>query len=273
MPETKPVTVFFRVLIYILIVFIASACSAKKERKLERGGLTLKYINKTTRGATTADYQMEHPLKISDASVRAQLKALRFEELSLMGEKKFIFQPEEIEEISGLIAKGIRHLKPDSILFFEWDGPKGTTSADVFVAEQYIHWRFNSIHGMPYFNSNMPLSNNNLNRWSSSTWRMAPVKGQGFHISEKVLGSKSDGNWILSPFKLPATKRVRKDKADSKASVDTAPAQSSKGSGAGESNKGDLEKKLEFLKDLRSKDLIDEKEYQLKRQELLDTLL
>jgi len=196
-----------------------------------------------------------------------------FEELSLMGKKKFIFQPEEIDEIGGLIAKGIRHLKPDNVLFFEWDGPKGTTSADVFVVEQYIHWRFNSVHGMTYFNTNMPLSNNNLNRWSSSTWRMAPVKGQGFHVSDKVLGSNSDGNWILSPVNLPALKRrVSKDNADSTV-PDTAPAQSSKEKGLSTSDKGALEKKLEFLKDLRSKDLIDEKEYQLKRQELLDTLL
>jgi hypothetical protein len=266
MTETKPVSALIRVLIYILIAFVASSCSTKKERKLERGGLTLKYIDKTSRGSSTADYQMDHPLKIPDALLRAQLTVLMFEERSLMGKKKFIFQPEEIDEIGGLIAKGIRHLKPDSILFFEWDGPKGTTSADVFIVEQYIHWRFISIHGMTF-------SNSNLNRWGSSTWVMAPVKGQGFHVSDKFLGNKTNENWIISPLQLPVLKRrVSADNADSKTS-DTAPEQSSKGKGSSTSDKGALEKKLEFLKDLRDKDLIDEKEYQRKRQELLDTLL
>jgi len=247
--------------VLLLMVFVFCSCSTAKEKVFERGGLTLKYINKVSRGNPVAKYRMDHPYKISENTMKRHLSSLTFLELSLMGKKKTVFQAKEVDEIAGLIARGVRNLKPKIVLYFHWEGPHGQTTGDVFVYNNELHFRFYYLQGMPFANAN-------LNRWSSSTWRLLPQKGQAYHVTNKLLGDKADQNWIVSLLNVPETNRMptAKGKQSPVKKRKSAPTKSS-------GSKADLEKKLKFLKELRQKDLIDEKEYQRKRKELIDTLL
>ncbi|QPJ63881.1 MAG: SHOCT domain-containing protein [Candidatus Nitrohelix vancouverensis] len=246
-----------------LILPLLTSCAFKKEKKLEKGGLTLMYPTQASAGSEVNSMQLNHPLNISEDQVRAQLAFLFFEELSLMGKKRPVFAPESINTIAPLIAKGIRHLKPGRLLFFEWESPKGTTSGHVFIVGSMIHWRFDSIQGMDYASST-------LSSWGGNTWRLTPIPGQAYHVSKKILGERTNENWIFSKQDLSVPKRIQKRarKLSKDPSKQSEPPEQRTIPG-----KKELEQKLKFLKDLRDKDLIGEEEYQQKREELLNKLL
>lgn len=267
-----------RHLILILTLALCSGlilgCASTPEKKLKTKGFTLSYRDKTSAGSPVNKIQLSHPVKLSEADVRRYLKSLVFEELSLFGKKNPVFLPQDLDRIGRLLTKAIQRVPNHKIIHYELETSRGTTAGDLFASKEYIHWRFDSIKGMNFFGRSY-TSFGNIN------WRMVPQSGQEYHAVHKLLGTQAQENWIIAKLVSSKIKRSPRQKNTRQKSLHSSK-NKTKALSRAPVNEGDspakspdpaLEEKLQFLKDLHEKNLIDEKEYDQKRKELLDTYL
>ena len=252
--------------IFFLFVVLLMSCSAP-EKRLERERITLIYRSQSTLGSEIKKLRLEHPIKISKEQTMNHLLSLHYEELSLLGKKRYIFSSNDVLEITPLITKALNRMKTNKILYYEVDKPKGTTAGTIFQAKGKIHWRFNSINGVSFDNSSFP-------GFRGSTWRLLPKHGQTYNESNSVLGSAQQQNWIISNLDLLIkSKRGLKLRTPKKLSKSTPRASSQKQIRSSSINQGELKNRLQFLKELRNKRLINDEEYKQKRKALLDQFL
>ena len=260
------------ILIAVLVSGLLSGCASTKEKKLQTKGFTLSYKDKSSAGSSVNKMQLNHPLKISETAIRNYLRSLVFEELSLFGKKKPVFLSHDIDRIGRLLTKAIHRVPSHKIIHYELETPRGKTSGDIFASKKYIHWRFDSIKGMGF-------TGRSKTGWGNVNWRMVPQPGQKYQAVQKLLGTQAQENWIFAELQ-PSSKR---QKNSGQKNLQSGPSKSRTvvPSREPENNRHSpskgpnlvLEEKLEFLKDLHEKNLIDEKEYNQKRKELLDTYL
>ena len=258
------------IIILILCSGIISGCASKPEKTLKTKGFTLLYKDKASAkdklsvGSSIKSIQLVHPLKMSEPDVRSHLESLMFEELSLLGKKKSVFIPQDIDRIARLLTKALHHVPNDKIIHYKLETARGTTVGDIFASKKHIHWRFISINGMTF-------SAQAYTGWGNANWKMAPQLGQKYHAVKRIMGTRALENWIVAklvPSKIKSGQKNyqlnSKKKASSKKSEDALPLRSLNPA---------LEEKFQLLKDLNEKNLINEKEYEKKRKELLDTYL
>jgi hypothetical protein len=254
----------------LLIPGFFQGCGGVKEKKLEREGLTLIYRPKHQAAAAIEKMRLNHPIKISEEEFQNHLYSLQYEELFLLGKNKYVISLQDVSKISKDLTKAVNHLTPENILVFELDTPRGTTLGKIFATENKINFRFHSIKGADF-------SSNSLARSTASVWRLVPVKGQILKTTKRILGTSTLGDWIVAEMTLPQkTRRLlkgRKTKSQTPRPSQPSPSPQPVPRAPSGDNNQDLEKKLKFLKDLRSKDLIDDEEYEKKRKELLDSFL
>ena len=171
-------------------------------------------------------------------------------------------------EIAPLITKALNWMKADKVLHYEVDTPRGTTAGTIFRANGKINWRFEAINGINFSNSSFP-------EFRGSSWRLLPKNGQTFSKSHSILGNEQQENWIVSSLDLPIkSKRGLKLGFPKKTSRNvSSPSLERKEPKNLPANHKKFEKHLQFLKDLRDKQLISEDEYEHKKKELLDQFL
>ena len=252
-----PLSVFFQ------------GCSTIKEKKLEKEGLTLIYRPQSQAGPTLKNLHLNHPIKISEDDFRNHLYSLQYEELSLLGKKKYTISLTDLQDTTKILTKAVNHMPPENILVFDLETSRGSTIGEIFRTENNLNFRFHSIKGVKFSNTSFRKGG------AGTTWRMLPVGGQRYRVTKKLLGTSTQENWIVAKMILPKiSRRLSKAQAPivSKTPNNTAPTpQAPVNPSAGDNQ--DLEKKLQFLKNLRDKDLIDDEEYELKRNKLLDNFL
>ncbi len=259
-------------IISTLLLGLISGCSTTREKKLRAKGFTLMYKSKSSAGYGLEDIRLRHPVKLSEDEVRHQLKSLTFEELSLFGKKKPVFTASEIRRIERLITKAINRVPGNKIIYYELETPGGTTAGDIFASAKILNWRFSAIQGKDY-------SNRSFTGWGGAAWRMVLSSGQKYHATKKLLGVEAQENWVEAQLHLSRkpdkNSRVEKETADpqDERKRSRSPSPPTMKQPPASATDPDLEQKLQFLKDLHEKKLIDEKEYQRKRKELLDTYL
>ncbi len=257
-----------------LVFGLVSGCAMTKEKKLKTKGFTLSYKDKSAAGSPVNKMQLSHPVNLSEVDVRRYLKSLVFEELSLFGKKKTVFIAQDLDRIGRLLTKAIQRVPNHKIIHYELETPRGTTAGDIFADGKYIHWRFDSIKGMAF-------SGRSYTSFGNTNWRMVPQSGQEYHAVHKLLGTQAQENWIITKLVPSKKKRITQQKNIKQKSPQSSKnktkalsrAPVNKGNSPAKSPDPALEEKLQFLKNLHEKNLIDEKEYDQKRKELLDTYL
>ena len=255
------------IIFFFLCFALLTSCSAP-EKRLEKERLTLVYRPQSALGSEVKKLRLKHPIKILNEQTVNHLLSLHYEELSLLGKKKYIFSSNDVLEIAPLITKALNWMKADKVLHYEVDTPRGTTAGTIFRANGKINWRFEAINGINFSNSSFP-------EFRGSSWRLLPKNGQTFSKSHSILGNEQQENWIVSNLDLPAkSKRSLKSGSLKKIPRSTSPSslerKESKNSPA---NQKKIKKRLQFLKDLRDKQLINNDEYEHKKKELLDQFL
>ena len=263
------------ILILTLNSGIILNCASTPEKLLKTEGFTLSYKDKTSAkdkfslGSPFSKIQLSHPLKMPESDVRSHLESLMFEELSLFGKEKYVFLPEDIDRIARLLTKALKHVPSHKIIHYELETSGGTTEGDIFASKELIHWRFSSIKGMGF-------SLRSYTGWGNTNWRMVPQSGQKYHATTNLMGSRAQENWVIAKL-VPtnANKRLQqKNSWLSKNKIkDSSRAPAIEANSPAKISDPALEEKLQFLKDLHDKNLIDEKEYDQKRKELLDAYL
>ncbi len=268
MKSHKQLLVFF--LIPALLLGLFSGCSTTREKRLEAKGLTLMYKSKSAAGHDLADIRLK-PVQLSEGQVRQQMQSLKYEELSLFGKKKPVFTPKNITRLARIITKALNKAPANKIVYYELETPSGSTEGIVFPSKNVLNWKFSSIQGGSF-------SSRSFTGWGGSNWRLVPGSGQHYHSTKKLLGSEASENWIEASLSQP-----RYSERDNPVYKEPAPSRTKRKARratreptrkqAPSTINPELEKKLQFLKDLYEKNLVDEEEYNRKRKELLDTYL
>ena len=266
-------------LISILILTVNSgmilSCASTPEKSLKTKGFTLSYKDKTSAKdkfsleLPASKVQVSHPLKMTESDVRSHLESLMFEELSLFGKEKYVFLPEDIDRIARLLTKALKHVPSHKIIHYELETSVGTTKGDIFASKELIHWRFSSIKGMGF-------SLRSYTGWGNTNWRMVPQSGQKYHATTNLMGSRSQENWVIAklvPTKTNKIPRQKNSQHSKNKTEDPSRAAAIEANSPTKFSNPALEEKLQFLKDLHDKNLIDEKEYDQKRKALLDAYL
>lgn len=254
----RPAILFL--LLGFLTIFLAVGC-ATPEKKLRKGDLTLSYRHKTRSAAEVQNLKLAHPAKVSKETVARHMLALVYSHNAIFSEGEPVFTAQQVGNIHKTIAKALNKASPENIIYFELDSAGGETAVELFVTEGGLNWKFTTVRGVDY-------SKNMLKGWGS-TWRLIPGQGQGYFESQKMLGKKTWENWIVAKLNLPKPDRVKTiKKRNTKNSSKKKPAKKSKPQSVKENP--ELEKKLQVLKNLHDKGLIDDDEHKEKRKELLD---
>jgi hypothetical protein len=259
---------FWATLAALLVSIFFQGCATIKEKKLEKEGLTLIYRHQTQAGPAFAKLQLNHPIKISEDDFRNHLYSLQYEELSLLGKKKYTISLSDLKDTTKILTKAVNRMAAENILVFELETSRGRTVGEIFRTENNLNFRFRSIKGIEF-------SSASFGGGGGTSWRMVPVGGQRYRVTKKLLGSSTQENWMVAKMVLPKISRRLSKEQISKVTKTPAiqPRTPSASKNLPTGNNQDLEKKLQFLKDLRDKDLIDDSEYELKRKELLDSFL
>jgi hypothetical protein len=256
-------------LIFTLLLGLMAGCSFTPEKKLKTKDFTLMYKAKTAAGYEVGNLKLR-PVPLDEDQVRQQMRSIIYEEMNLFGKKKPVFSREETNRFARLITKGLNHSTPNKVVYFEIENSEGTTAGIVFVHNRRLNWKFTKIQGGVF-------STRSFTGWGGTRWRLVPSSKQRFYFVEKPLGSVAQENWITVSISKNSARQPRayqepeptRTKRKSRR-VKPAPTRKQKPSRAASS---DLEKKLQFLKGLYEKNLVDEEEYNRKRKELLDTYL
>ncbi|MGV7219914.1 MAG: SHOCT domain-containing protein [Nitrospinales bacterium] len=241
----------------VLILCLVTTSCATNEKTYSKGSLALSFRNKTASVAELKALDLVHPIIVTPSLMEAHLLRLAYTHNALLSKGKRIFTREEALTLSKVLAKALKKASPNKIVYFELDSKNGDITVELFASENKLHWLFTTIHGIRY-------AKNMLRGWGS-TWRMIPQKGQSHFTSEKILGTKTWDNWIVSNLTLPETKKrkSKKKKRSKKRTTKTNQAPPV-------DINPELEEKLKFIKQLKDKGLIDEEEYKRKRKDLLD---
>ena len=259
-------------LIFILLLGFNTSCSFTPEKKLKTKDFTMMYKAKTAAGYAVANLKLR-PVQLSESQVRQQMRSIIYEEMNLFGKKKPVFSHEETNRFARLIAKGLSHSTSNKVVYFEIENREGTTAGIVFASHKRVNWKFTEIQGGVF-------STRSFTGWGGTRWRLVPGSSQQFYFVDKALGSVAQENWVTIPlsknserqaqaYQEPEPKlrhrkqrrlQTKRSRKQASAPTRTKPADT------------ELGKKLQFLKGLYDKNLVDEEEYNQKRKELLDTL-
>lgn len=257
----------------IMIVLALMGCSSTHKlagKKLTTEDLTLTYIDKAQASGDIAKLNLEHPLPLSERQMVFHMVALRYESSSLFGTTGPVFTKKDIQKTKRLLSKTLNKVHVQNIIEFEVESESGTTKGHLFASGGKLHWRFFEIQGAKYSLTGNPMAQ------YGTAWQLVPGKGQGFHVTDRFLGTKRWTNWIEAKIDLPAPENLKTERPESAspnsgAGQSTVPPQaSSPGKTAPEKNTSALEEKLKFLKHLHDKQLIGQQEYERKRNDLLD---
>ena len=249
---------FWRIGITLFLVFscLFISCSAP-EKHLTKDRLTISYLSHSSLDSEIKKLRLQHPIKVSAEQITNHLLSLQYKQTTLLGKKKYIFSPNDVLDITPII--------PSKVLHYEVETPKGETAGIIFRAEGKINWRFETINGSNFLNNSFAHNRGSL-------WELFPKKGQRFHKEHSMLGNARKRNWIISNIKLPVkSKRGRKLGLLKKISKPSTHKRSRKKETVSHtrSDERGFEKRLQFLKELLDKQLIDDDEYVHKKKELL----
>ena len=263
-PAKKANNFWLNIIFTFIFLWLFVGCSAP-EKRFQKEQLTIKYRPQLSFGPEIKELLLEHPIKISAEQTTNHLLSLHYEELSLLGKKKYVFSSNDILKIVPLITKALNRMRDNKILHYEVETPKGATIGTVFRAKNKINWKFEAINGSNFLNNSFHNG--------GSSWALFPKNGQRFHKKSSVLGNENKKNWIVSNLDLQVQskrglksgliKKIQKKSSDPKGPNEKSSTRMLT------SDKGEFEKRLEFLKELRQKKLINDEEYKYKKTELL----
>ena len=245
----------------------------RANKKLIRKDFTLTYINQEEADGGIDQFTLQHPLPITERQMIFHMVALSHATYSSSSKARPVFTTEDIKNTKRLLTKMLNKAHPQHIIGFEVASAGGSTLGQLFASKGVLHWRFFKIRGVWFSKTRNAVEQH-------GTWRMKPRNGQRFHKSNKSKGTRQWTNWIEAKIDLPAPANLKtsrpKTNRPNPGTVQAAPSPSQASppkTTAPQNDVVDLEEKLKFLKYLHENQLIDKREYEQKRQDLLNQYL
>ena len=262
--------------IAVAIILMLAGCSSTHKsagKKLTAKDFALTYTDKAQAGTEINELILQHPLPITERQMVFHMVALTYENYSLLGKAGPVFTKDDINKAKRLLTKALAKAHSQNIIGFEVESEEGTTKGELFASQGNLHWRFFEIRGVKY-----SLTRNQMARYGTA-WRIVPKKGQKYHTTDKFLGAKQWTNWIEAKINLPAPANLKiapkkkKHLNSGTAQSTPPPSRPSRSKPTVPGTTADLEEKLKFLKHLYKNQLIDKREFEQKRKDLLDQYL
>lgn len=242
-------------------------------RKLVLKDFTLTYIDKEQADGGIDALPLQHPLSIVEEQIGVHMAALTYKNYSKTDNARPVFSTEDIEKTKRLLTKALNKAHPHSIIGFEVVSKGGSTQGQLFANRGVLHWRFFKIRGVWFSKTRSQFE-------QYGTWKMVPGNGQWFHKAGKPRGNLKWTNWIEANINLLAQENLKTSRSKTSplnpGTAQTAPSPSQASppkTTAPEKSPADLEEKLKFLKYLHENQLIDKREYEQKRKDLLNQYL
>jgi len=289
----------------ILLVVLAAGCASAPRTWLEKDGVAIAWEAKSTAGPELRDLRLVHPADLSESAVANQLRSLRYQPLQGVAPVQPVFMEAEITQLAGPLSEALGRVSHLDLVAFQLRTAAGPTVGEVFATQDHLHWRLDEIAGVAFA---ARTGGTEESRWD---WRLVPGSGQSLFVPPTPLRDKSVANWVVADFSLPAAAvvpGVRPAPAPAAAPTPAAPpaaaAQAAPSAASpakpavapapasapparpvavpppaankapqAEPSPTTLEEKLETLKRLRDKGLIDKDEYKARKQQLLDEYL
>jgi|GEM_PF-2265186 len=286
----------------ILLLLLVAGCASAPRTWLEKEGVAIAWEAKSTAGPELRDLRLAHPVDVSEAAVANQLRSLRYQPLQGVAPVQPVFVEAEVTRLAGPLREALGRVSHLDLVHFQLRTATGTTVGEVFATQDHLHWRLDEIAGVGFA---ARTSGTEESRWD---WRLVPGSGQSLFLPPTPLRDKTMANWVVADFALPTAAVVPGARpapaptpAPAPAAPPTAVAPASPSAAApakpaaapatpparpaavpppaakkapqATASPTTLEEKLETLKRLRDKGLIDNDEYKARKQQLLDEYL
>ncbi len=170
--------------------------------------------------------------------------------------KRRVFNTAVTQELAPMILKSFSLANPDQRITFRVKNAAGKTTlrGDTFLTTEGLHWRMTAIQKIRRTVDDFSVS--------GDPWRLVPLTHQSYKTKEKIKNLVQEiTNWIVFNQIKPDPERIIHPSPPSE-EKQAAPATPGLG----------IKKRLKILEELKRDGLIDEKEYKVKRQKILDDL-
>ncbi len=236
-----------------------------KDRTFNKPGMTVSFLRLYELDEDLEDFQIDHPVEISTEQVRNHLMSLFYQDISKPEQKgRPVFSTNDAKKLATSVRAALSRVEDGDYIYFGFQAEKGVTEWQMFSSVGKVHWRFLRINGVDYSNHFLGTSD--------PTWRLVRrTSGQSIYKEKTGLIKVTKENWIIVDIKMP--KFTRKERARTRKSASTPTAPSKK---PGDQLKksapqaGQIKEKLKSLKELYENGLIDERDYQKKKNEILN---
>ena len=246
----------FLKVVVVFIFFSPSVFGVAEGAGSKKSKVKITFRPQFHENSNLTNLKLNHPIKISQAEIINHMVSLKFKGTFIGNKEEPVFSVSEIQTLAPILFKAFGGVSPEKIIRIQLKSVGGITSGDIFSFKKYLNWRFDSIRG------EMFLQKNNVRGWNIFSWEMMPKNGQLYFKSG--IDKRIQKNWIISKLKLPISGQGN---MDNRRSVDTLQKEPS------ENNiNPKLEEKLEHLKYLYDKELINEEEYKNQQKKIFDEL-
>ena len=246
----------FLKVVVIFIFFSPSVFGVAEGAGSKKSKVKITFRSQFYENSNLTHLKLNHPIRISQAEIINHMVSLKFKGTFIGNKEEPVFSVSEIQTLAPILLKAFRGVSPEKIIRIQLKSVGGITSGDIFSFKKYLNWRFDSIRGETF------LQENNVRGWNIFSWEMMPKNGQLYFKSGT--DKRIQKNWIISKLKLPISGQGN---MGNRRSFDIQQKEPS------ENNiNPKLEEKLEHLKYLYDKELINEEEYKNQQKKIFDEL-
>jgi len=244
----------WKVLAIFLAFFITSCATLiKPERTFSKNGLKVSFRSLNALDEVQ-DIKFIYPIILTEKQVFNHLLSLWHQRIVSPGKPKPVFTRDEAGNLAPLFSKALKKVEATKFLNFEFQSSKGLIEGRVFATRKKLHWHFLKINNELY--SNDPM------RIKKPTWRLVRMPGQTYQKLQSGRFEKSIKNRIIADINIPFPKQRSQARRLTKPSQNTLTQSDSK--------KMELKTKLDALKEFLDEGLIDQKEYDKKKEALMN---
>lgn len=248
-----------------LCLSIGGCKSLETDRTFNKPGMTVSFLRLYELDEDLEDFQIDHPVEVTTEQVRNHLLSIFYQDISRPDQRPIpVFTIADVKKLATGLKAALNRVEDGDYIYFGFQAEKGVTEGEIFSSVGKIHWRFLRVNGVDYSNHFLGTT--------KPTWRLVRrTSGQSIYKEKTGLIKVTKENWIIVDIKMP--KFTRKQKLRSRKPASTKRTPSKKQTeilNVPTHQSGQIKEKLKSLKELYDNGLIDEQDYQKKKNEILN---
>lgn len=201
--------------------------------------------------------QVIQPYRFDKTTLLKAISSLAYQKRGVSwSNKRRVFNTAVTQRLAPMILKKFTLAEPDQRITFRVKSVAGKTilAGDTFLTTKGLHWRMTAIQKIRRTVDDFSVS--------GDPWRLVPLTHQSYKTKVKIKGLVQEiTNWIVLNQIKPDPERIIQPSPPSKEKQ-----------AAPETPSLEIKNRLKILEDLKKEELINEEEYTIKRQQILDDL-